>query len=99
MAVHIDFALRRLLSKSSTLITKQAAFRVRMAASVPHGRVLVLDDYPGASDALRLLLDADGFECLWFEKFARGRPLGAAVARLLAARRRRRAPAPTQART
>jgi two-component system OmpR family response regulator len=32
-------------------------------ASVTHRRVLVVDDYREAAEALQLLLDADGFEC------------------------------------
>ncbi|MFX1737951.1 response regulator [Paraburkholderia sp. A1RI_3L] len=36
------------------------AFRPAMAS---HRRVLVVDDYREAADALQMLLDADGFEC------------------------------------
>jgi two-component system OmpR family response regulator len=32
-------------------------------AMVSHRRVLVVDDYHEAADALQMLLDADGFEC------------------------------------
>lgn len=38
-------------------------WRTFKPAMVDHRRVLVVDDYHDAAEALQLLLDADGFEC------------------------------------
>ncbi|HTH73190.1 MAG TPA: response regulator [Trinickia sp.] len=38
-------------------------WRTFRPAMVAHRRVLVVDDYRDAAEALQLLLDADGFEC------------------------------------
>lgn len=38
-------------------------WRTFRPAMVDHRRVLVVDDYRDAAEALQLLLDADGFEC------------------------------------
>lgn len=38
-------------------------WRTFRPAMADHRRVLVVDDYRDAADALQLLLDADGFEC------------------------------------
>jgi len=38
-------------------------WRAVRPAMVDHRRVLVVDDYRDAAEALQLLLDADGFEC------------------------------------
>lgn len=38
-------------------------WRTFEAAMADHRRVLVVDDYRDAADALQVLLDADGFEC------------------------------------
>jgi CheY-like chemotaxis protein len=38
-------------------------WRAIRPAMADHRRVLVVDDYRDAADALQLLLDADGFEC------------------------------------
>ena len=46
--------------KPSDDVVLWRTFRPAMA---DHRRVLVVDDYRDAADALQLLLDADGFEC------------------------------------
>lgn len=46
--------------KTSEDVVLWRTFRPAMA---DHRRVLVVDDYRDAADALQLLLDADGFEC------------------------------------